>query len=801
MNEVAEVLDRYGRFSEDGSEYRITDWRTPRPWINLISSPRAGLAVSQTGSGFSWIDNSQLGAIVRWQQELTEDRSGRFLYLRDTESGLLTSLAPSPCSPAYDSFVCRHGLGYTTFECEISGLATRWTLFVDADETAEMWSVEVENRSGRHRALELAAVLEWNCGTSPAPRREFQKLFLETELVSPGRSERRERTAIVAGNHMWDVGSPRWGHWNRSFPYVSAFAAAQRVDHAEGDKAAFLGRGGDWSRPVALLSPATWPGLFGRHYDPIAALASALELAPGATFRGGFVLATDEDREGALELASRFTTLEVMDASLRNVREGWRARLANHRIATPDAGLNRLANDWLRYQAISARLWGRAGYYQQSGAFGFRDQLQDSQVWLPIEPDRCREQIRLHAGHQFVDGSVVHWWHPVTEQGHVTTMSDDLLWLAFVVASYIKETGDLTVLDDEAPFLDDATPATVAEHVNRAFERVFRRTSPRGLPFIGAGDWNDGLSAMGLEERGESVWLAQFLSLVLADWAVIHRRRGDEVTAARFDRRRQNLIEAVNQFAWDGAWYRRATRDDGRWIGSADCDEGRIFLNAQTWAILADAAPGERAGACLDAVEKHLVSPAGALLLAPAYSRADETIGYITRYAPGMRENGGVYTHAATWAIAAAAKGRRPALVESLLAAINPSNKDPERYWAEPYVLPGNVDGPASPLHRRAGWTWYTGSAAWLPRVIDEWVLGVRPTWEGLLFDPCLPPSWPKAALTRSWRGAELAISIARRRDLAPGAAELRVDGVRFAVPFLSAVERGQRYEIEVHCG
>ena len=396
-------------------------------------------------------------------------------------------------------------------------------------------------------------------------------------------------------------------------------------------------------------------------------------------------------------------------------------------------------------------------------------------------------------------------------------MSDDLLWLAFVTIRYLKETGDLSVLDEPIPYLDEP-PAPLADHIERAFERVFERTSPRGLPYIGAGDWNDGLSALGLEERGESVWLAQFLAGLLADWAHVHgllagRRRaaalgnsGDDTAnerpgrAAELLAHRQALVAAVNEHGWDGGWYRRATRDDGSWIGSAGNREGRIYLNPQTWAILADVAPPERVRTCLAAVREHLLTPAGALLLAPAYETPDETIGYITRYAPGLRENGGVYTHAATWAIAAAAKARDAEFVGQLLAAIDPTTKDPDHYWAEPYVLPGNVDGPASPLHGRAGWTWYTGAAAWLPQVISEWVLGVRPTWEGLRFDPCLPPSWQRAHLRRPWRGAVVDVSIERSATLRDGEVEVRLDGAPLPGATLNKVDDGAEIAVEVRC-
>jgi cellobiose phosphorylase len=743
--------NRYGRFSEDGREYVITDPRPPRPWANVIANEHVGLAVSHTGSGFSWIDNSQLAAITRWQQDLAIDRSGRFLYARDADDGRVWSLSPAPIWPAYDRFACRHGFGFTTFETELRGIEARWTLFVDPDATAELWRLALINTSGRPRRLELTAFLEWCLGVSPAPRREFGRLFLETRFDA-------SRRAIFARNHMWDVPSKKYGHWNTSFPFVSAFASTEPISGAEGDKAEFLGRFGDFDAPEAL-SRADWSSRFGRHEDPIAALRCRIELPEGGRRDCGFVLATAPTAEETAPLLARFSRIEEMDRSLAAVRDGWSARLSTHRMETEDPALDAIANDWVRYQAIAARLWARCGYYQQSGAFGFRDQLQDSQVWLTIDPELCRRQIRLHAEHQFADGSVYHWWHPLTEQGHITKMTDDLLWLAFVTASYVRETGDLSVLDDAAPYLDEPA-APLADHVMRAFRRSFSRTGPRGIPLIGGGDWNDGLSAMGLEEKGESFWLGEFLAGLLADWSEIWKRAGLEDLSREFRERRSALVDAVNHHGWDGEWYLRGTLDDGRPLGTAKDRVARIFLNAQVWAILNDVAPPDRAASCLDSLERHLVTEAGALLLAPAFSKPVPEVGYITRYGPGLRENGGVYTHAATWAIAAAAKAKKAGLVGRLLTAINPSVKDPDRYFAEPYVLPGNVDGPDSPHHGRGAWTWYTGSAAWLHRVVAEWVLGVRPEFDGLRIDPCLPPDWRSARMVRPWRGTTCEIEI-----------------------------------------
>jgi cellobiose phosphorylase len=785
--------NRYGHFSADGREYCITDPRTPRPWVNVMANPQFGLAISQTGSGFNWIGNSQLAAITRWEQDLVRDSSGRFLYLTDRDSGKCWSLSPAPVWPAYDHYLCRHGLGYTLFETEFAGIRAEWTLFCHAEKSVELWLVTLKNLTDRPRHLEPCAFLEWCCGVSPSPRREFHKLFIETTYDA-------KRGAIWVRNHMWEAGRGDFGHWNADFPFEAVLASLDPVQSAQGDKREFFGQYGSFAAPLAL-GQKQWTARFGRHEDPIAALRTSCLLPARGTFQTGFLIAAGESR-GTIEgdLAA-LPDVRSISQALEGAKSAWQERLSAQRVSTPDAGINYLTNDWLRYQAISGRMWGRCGYYQQSGAYGFRDQLQDSQVWLGIEPGQCKQQILLHAGHQFADGSVYHWWHPLNEQGLVTTMTDDLLWLAFVTANYIKDTGDVSILDEPVPFIDDDSQQPLLDHIERAFARVFRRTSPRGLPFIGAGDWNDGLSAAGLQEKGESVWLGHFLVGLLADWSVLYRRLGATAKAADFKKRHTALVQAINEHAWDGDWYIRATMDDGRTLGSARNTYGRIFLNAQTWAILNDVAPPDRAARCHESIRQYLASEVGPLLLTPAFAESDEQVGYITRYAPGLRENGGVYTHAATWAIAAACKMGDAELAGQMLRAIDPTKRDPDRYWAEPYVTPGNIDGPESPYFGRAGWTWYTGSAAWLHRVVVQWVLGVRPTWDGLLIDPCLPPDWPEAGISQRYRGCTYDIRIERSKSPSAQTPSITVDGKALEGNTIAApTQPGKNYEVQARC-
>ncbi len=582
---------------------------------------------------------------------------------------------------------------------------------------------------------------------------------------------------------------------------MAAFGGSLPVAQATGGKEVFLGRYGDLGRPAALRRER-WPLGFGRHGDPIAALRSRLVVPARGTVTGGYALAVGRTREEAAARTAAWRSPEVMRPVLAEAGRGWLERLRPVQVTTPDPSLDTLVNLWLPCQMISARLWGRCGYYQQSGAFGFRDQLQDSQLWLGLNPARCRAQILLHAAHQFGDGAVYHWWHPLSEQGHVTRMSDDLLWLAFVAASYLKETNDFSILEELVPCVDDPHPAPLAEHVRQAFARVRRRTGPRGRPSSAPATgttgcrrwvWRSGANRCGWRSFSPPCWPTGRKSPGAPATGT-----PDGTTAPGGRRSSPPSTPTPGTASGSCAW-----RDDGEPLGSHSCERGKIYLNSQTWAVLNEVTSAERAAACMAAVKKFLVTEVGALLLTPAYDRPVREIGYITRYAPGMRENGGVYTHAATWAIAAEAKLRDAELVERLLAAINPVGKNPERYWAEPHLLPGNVDGPESPHLGRGGWTWYTGSAAWLYRVVSQWVLGVRPKWQGLRIDPCLFPGWRRASLLRPWCGAVYRVDMESATGAGGNSVEgLSLDGEPVTSPWLPVPDRpGATHRVQVRLG
>lgn len=749
---------RYGRFTPDGLGYVVTDCRAPAPWANVVSDGRYGFVVSHNGGGFSWYDDAQHNVLTRWEMDLVRDDRGKLLYLHDLDSGETWSAAPAPCFSLYDSYSCEHRVGETIFSTEASGITVEWTMGLDFGQGAEVWTVRVRNVSGRTRRVRVCSYLEFCCGVAPDAKREFHKLFLTTDYDT-------RRNAVFATKTMWDLpGGGDKEHWNRPWPYVAAHSMCVEkgeLSVALGDKTAFLGRYGSLASPTALSESRELGEACGRHGDGAAALGADLEIEAGGETRLHYVLAIAETRRGVEETIDRLATFEAAEAALRGSESKWGELLEDVKVRSELPDFDLLNSTWLPYQAMSARLFGRTGYYQQSGAFGFRDQLQDSQVWLARKPERTALQIMLHASRQFTSGAVEHWWHALANFGNPTTCSDDYLWLPFVVANYLRETGDWSLLEQAAPFLDTGGRGTILEHCSRSLAKAAEGCSERGLPLIGACDWNDGLSACGVDGRGESVWLAFFQIDILRDWSHIASVAGDASLASRCASERERLTEAVNAHGWDGEWFRRATTDEGRWLGSSGSDEGQIYLNPQTWAVMTGGSTPERVRQAWESVKAQLLTDAGPLLLAPAYTVPDASIGYITRYPPGSRENGGVYTHAATWALAAACKMREPETAERIWRTLSPITRSAGRedeYVAEPYVLPGNSDGPLAPVPGRAGWTWYTGSAAWLNRVSVDWVAGVRATWEGLAVDPCPLPSMGRTEVTRRWRGREVVV-------------------------------------------
>jgi cellobiose phosphorylase len=785
----------YGCFSDDGSEYIIKTPRTPKPWVNVISNGNYGMIISQTGGGFSWETHSEFNRITRWHQDLIRDDWGKYIYIKNVETAEVWSPTWQPVKTELDKYECRYGLGYAKFICEYKNIFTELTLFVPFNDTLEIWNLKITNNSGKDVNLSVFTYLEWVLGSSNDYHREFHKLFLQTEY-------NEEIKGIVASKRLWDIPLGDRGHWNIDYEYKGFFASNRKPESYDGDKEKFIGNYGSFQNPKAVdegkLSNTT-----GSFNDSIASLHLNISVAAGKTESTNFFLGLKQNEKEIIDSLKKYDSDELIEAALQNVKDNWEKILSPLQISTPDKALNISVNKWLRYQAISGRLWGRTAYYQQSGAYGFRDQLQDSLVFLPVDPQKTKEQIKLHARHQFDDGTVLHWWHPISETGLATKMTDDLLWLPFVIYQYVLETDDYSILNEAEPFYDNQNKVvSLFEHCRLAIEKVLSRFSVRGLPLIGAGDWNDGLSAVGLEMKGESIWLAEFFYMILKQFQFLCDKLGNNNLVERYKSKAEELKSTFNKLAWDGEWFYRGTKDSGEKIGSKENEEGKIYLNAQSWAVISGIGEDEKNITAMKSVEKYLLKDNGCLLLYPAYKKPDRFIGYLSRYAPGKRENGGVYSHAAAWAIWAFAQIKDSNNAFEACKRLCPvySGMNPDKYVAEPYVMPGNIDGPDSINYGMAGWTWYTGSASWYQKVIVDWILGVRATTEGLIIDPLIPKEWNGFKIQRTFRGTIFNITVVNDNHVSHGVKNISVNDERINGNILQPMN-GKTVNVEVVMG
>jgi len=573
----------------------------------------------------------------------------------------------------------------------------------------------------------------------------------------------------------------------------------------DGDKETFVGRYGTYQAPEAVLRGKVKNRRdLEKWGDPIAAMQIDVALAPGQAKTMIFVLGRIEKPEEAGALVRKYRNEGIIQKELKKVRDFWTKLTEASWIETPDEAMNILTNKWYRYQALSGRMWARTAYYQCSGGIGYRDQLQDSNCLLESDPELTRKQILIHAEQMFPDGTVYHWWHPGAGIGAHTEMSDDLLWLTLILLNYLDETLDYGILDEVRPYVTqegkEPEEGTLYDHSCRSIDKVLSRWSPRGLPLIGEGDWNDGMSHVGPGWKGESIWLGHFLYGILQRFAEICELKKDAGRAENYKKRAEKLKEAINEHAWDGEWYIRATRDNGKPLGSKTERRGKIFLNAQTWAVINGTATPERARTAMNSAYRYLFREYGPLLFTPGYDKLDETIGYLSRYAPSVRENGGVYTHAACWGVQAAAKMKDTEKAYEGYTNMNPIYRaqDPDHYYGEPYVTPGNVEGPDSPNFGRGGWTWYSGSGSWMQKVAYNWICGIRATKEGLIIDPAIPKKWKSFKAQRTFRGACYEIEVLNKSGKGHGVRERWVDGKKHMSPVIPAFRDKKTHQIRI---
>jgi cellobiose phosphorylase len=786
---------KYGYFSDDGNEYVIKTYNTPKPWINVVSNGEYGLVISQAGGGFSWLTHSEFNRLNRWHQDLIQDNWGKYFYIKNNDTNEFWSPTWMPVKSELDYYLVRYGFGYSRFESEYKNIRTILTVFVPLDEQVEIWNFSFENKTDSKVSLSVYSYFEWCLGSSADHHREFHKAFLETAFIS-------ELNCMTATKRLWEIPIENRGHWNIKYPYYGFISCSNKITDYDADKESFIGKFGSLEKPQGVLSESLNRKI-GKWSDSIGTVKTEIQIGASGQKDMHFIIGIKSNRQEISKSIKKFNSAQSINNSLNNVKKFWIELFDVSKVQTPDESINLLVNKWLRYQSISGRLWARTAYYQQSGAFGFRDQLQDSLIFLTIKPSLTLKQIRLHARHQLRDGTVLHWWHPITETGLQTKITDDLLWLPFVLIQYLKETGDYKSLNIKEPYYDDLNEKdSLFNHSVAAIERVLKRLSKRGLPLIGAGDWNDGLSAAGLDMKGESIWLAEFLYLVLKEFSGICKTYGEQKLSQRYIRKADKLKETFDRYAWDGKWFYRAVRDDGKKIGSKTNAQGKIYLNAQSWAVISGISEPDKNKKAIDTVTKLLLHKNGPLLLYPAYTKPDKMIGYLSRYAPGRRENGGVYTHAAAWLIWAYASLKENELCFETYKRISPpyNSISTDNYSAEPYVSPGNIDGPDSPDYGMGGWTWYTGSAAWLQKVVIDYMLGIRATEFGLMVDPCIPDEWERYFVTRMFRNTFYNISIINDHGLTKRIKCIEVDGNKIEGNIIG-IQNKERIEVKVYLG
>ncbi|MBV1691995.1 glycosyl transferase [Novosphingobium sp. G106] len=741
-----EFFNGVGGFADEGREYTITlgpGQSTPAPWINVIANQEFGFQISAEGCGFSWSVNSREHQLTPWSNDPVTDAPGEVIYLRDEDSGELWTPTALPIRNDAGIYVARHGWGYSRFDHEVHGIASELLVYVPIADPVKITRLKLRNTTNRPRRLSITAYVEWVLGTS----RAASAPFVITEIAPKLR-------AMFARNP-----------WNAAFARRVAFLDMRgRQTSWTGDRREFIGRNGCLSDPIALSNESELSGAVGAGFDPCGAMATIVDLPPGAETEIVILLGDAADPEHASALVTRYRNVDL-DKVLDDVRGQWEDLLSVVQVKTPDRSMDVMLNGWLLYQTIACRLWARSGFYQASGAYGFRDQLQDGMALAPIRPSLTREHLIRAAGRQFPEGDVQHWWLPHSGQGVRTRISDDRLWLAFCVAHYLETTGDASLLEEAIAFLegpslkddqhDSFFAPTVSDRMGSLYEHCALALDAsldrgvHGLPLIGGGDWNDGMNRVGEQGKGESVWLAWLSHMSLTRFAEIAQARGDTERASHWRAEASTLQKAIEREAWDGGWYLRAWFDDGTAIGSAANDECRIDSIAQSWAVMSNVANPERARRAMAAVERELIrSDDGlSLLFTPPFDRTSHDPGYIKGYPPGIRENGGQYTHGAIWSIIALARlgeGEKAAGLFSMLNPINHARNraDLRRYRVEPYVVAADVYAAADHLGR-GGWTWYTGSAAWLYRAGIEEILGLRVRGSSLVLNPCIPVGWP----------------------------------------------------------
>ena len=801
-----EFFNGVGGFDRDGREYVIIldgDRETPAPWVNVIANPSFGFHVSAEGSGYTWSVNSRENQLTPRSNDPVCDSPSECIYVRDDDNGEVWTATALPIRDDASRYTARHGWGYSRFEHKSHGIALDLLQFVPLDDSVKISRLTIKNVSGRRRRLSISAYVEWVLG----PSRATCAPYVVTE-VDP-------KTSVMLARNPWRM----------EFGSRVAFAdMGGRQSSWSGDRTEFIGRNGSLALPAALARQDPLSNRVGAGLDPCGVQQTAVEIPANGEVEVVFMLGEAATAAEALALAERYRAADL-DEVFGNVVRFWDQTLGVVQVRTPDRALDVLLNGWLLYQTIVCRVWARSGFYQASGAYGFRDQLQDGMALCLSQPGMTREHLLRAAARQFAEGDVQHWWLPSSGKGLRTRVSDDLLWLPYTTAQYVTATGDASVLDEQIPFLEgmllaadehDAffqpmssdEKATLYEHCARGLDRSLA-VGRHGLPLIGGGDWNDGMNLVGAGGQGESVWLGWFLCATITNFAGFAEQKGQHERAAIWRAHAAAMRESLEREGWDGAWYRRGYFDDGTPLGSASSSECRIDSIAQSWGVISGAAEPTRAARAMKAADENLVlrDEGLALLFTPPFDKTPLNPGYIKGYPPGIRENGGQYTHAATWSVQALAKlgdGDKAAELLSLLNPINHARTWAEalRYKVEPYVVCADIYSVA-PHVGRGGWTWYTGSSGWMYRAGLESILGFVIEGNTLRFDPCVPRAWPKFDIAFRHRTCLYEISVTNEAGVCRGITRLELDDqvLPAGTAHVTLVDDGATHRVRVILG
>ncbi|MEO5963119.1 MAG: glycosyl transferase family 36 [Thermomonas sp.] len=805
-----EFFNGHGGFADDGREY-VTVIRDgvlpPMPWSNVIANPDFGFTATEAGGGYAWSQNSQRNPITPWANDPISDPPQEVLYVRDEEDGCLFTATALPRMAGDEGeggeYIVRHGHGYTRFQHMARGIELDLLQYVPVADGLKISRLRLRNVSGRARRLSVTAFVQWALGpngTSTAP-------FISTTLDA-------DTGALFASNQ-----------WRSEFGDRVAFIDLRgRQQSHDGERTGFIGRHGNLSAPAALQNGEPLAGRTGIGLDPCGALQTRIELPARGEDEIVLLLGDAGDADSARELLRRYRDADL-DAVLHAVKQQWDDILGTVQVHTPDRAMDLLLNRWLLYQALCCRVWARTGYYQASGAYGFRDQLQDVMATCMARPDETRAQLLRAAGRQFAEGDVQHWWLPPGGEGVRTRMTDDRLWLPYVACHYMQATGDNDVLDTRQPFLEgpalepgahdaffkpttSTTDASLYEHCARAID-VSLSLGAHDLPLFGTGDWNDGMNRVGEQGKGESVWLGWFLCATIDAFAPVAKTRGEDERVRRWEQVAKTVRAGMDAGGWDGQWYRRGYYDDGTPLGSHESDECRIDTIAQSWSVIAGGGDLAHATSAMEQVDRQLILDGEklALLFTPPFQHTEHDPGYIKAYPAGLRENGGQYTHGAQWAIFAFAKLGDGDRAEGLFSLINPIHHSETadavaRYKVEPYVAAADVYS-VEPHVGRGGWTWYTGSGGWLYRAGLEAILGFHLEGNRLRLDPCIPRAWPAFTIDYRFGNSRYQIEVSNPHGACRGITRCTLDGTALSIEpcLIPLVDDGSIHHVTVELG